>query len=398
MSLLALMPVRLVQTEYRRLDYCCFDHPLNNSPPFLYLSLNGNQLRGQALVRYTGSMPTKHLSNKSGKKGWKTVQSRAKRGRQTKLALAVLGLIAGILILSWAIRFTQSLFSPWKIQTGIQKKYLWNEEFNLNLLVRSSEISILSLNPKEEKVIIVNIPEETFLEVPYGFGSWQLRAIYELGETQKGVGGHKLLADTLTNFLAIPIDGFLDLSGLSPRRSTIEIVDILRKNPVFMLNLLSDLKTNLTVWELLRLDLKLSRVRFDKVEELSLDKLDVLDKENLPDGTPIFTGDPVKLDSALSDLADPAITSEYKTIAVFNGTSKGQLAVKWARLIRNLGGNVIITGNTEETKNTKVTGVKSATLKRLQQIFGSTDIKDSEGTSTSRAQINLLLGEDYVNK
>ena len=165
-----------------------------------------------------------------------------------------------------------------------------------------------------------------------------------------------------------------------------------------MFSLLSDLKTNLNLWELLRLDLKLSKVRFDKVTELNLDKLGVLDRGNLPDGTFVFTGDPVKLDSVLSDLADPKIASEHKTIAVLNGTGKGQLAVKWARLIRNLGGNVIITGNTEETKKTKVTGEKSATLKRLQQIFGSEDTKDSKGTSSSRAQINLLLGEDYVNK
>ncbi|MEK9178761.1 MAG: LCP family protein, partial [Patescibacteria group bacterium] len=315
-----------------------------------------------------------------------------------KLALLVLALVAGLLFFSWGVKLTHSLFTPWKIQTNIHKKYLWNGEFNLNLLVRTDKTSILTLNPKEEKVIIVNIPDETFLEVPYGFGSWQLRAIYELGESQKHLGGYKLLADTLTNFLAIPIDGSLDLQSLSPQKTTVEIVDTLRKNPFSMFNLLSDLKTDLTMWELLQLDFQLSKVRFDKVIELNLDKLGALDRGSLPDGTFIFTGDPVKLDSVLSDLADPVIVEEHKTIAVFNGTGKGQLADKWARLIRNLGGNVIITGNGEETDKTKVTGEKSATLKRLQQVFGRGDTKDSPETSYSRAHINLLLGEDYVNK
>lgn len=343
-------------------------------------------------------MPAKKKGHNRTKPTWKDIQSKVRKNKRNKLAILVLALVVGLLLLSWMVKFTNSLFTPWKVQGNLQKKFLWNGEFNLNLLVRTDRTSIFVLNPKEEKVMVVNIPDETFLEVPSGFGSWQLRAIYELGETQKEIGGYKLLADSLTNFLAIPIDGFLDLKDLSPQRSTIEIVDTLRKNPLFMFNLLPDLKTNLTMWELLRLDLKLSKVRFDKVEELSLDKLDALDRGNLPDGTAIFTGDPVKLDSVLSGLADPAIVSEHKTIAVFNGTSKGQLAVKWARLIRNLGGNVIITGNAEGTNKTKITGEESTTLKRLQQIFGLGDTKDSPETSFSRAQINLLLGEDYVNK
>lgn len=331
-------------------------------------------------------------------RGWKDVQSKIKASRRNKLALLVLGLVAGLLLLSWGVKFTQSLFSSWNVQTKIPRKYHWNGEFNLNLLVRTNRISLLSYNPKEAKVTVVNIPDETFLEVPFGFGSWQLRSVYELGESQKQLGGHKLLVDTLTNFLAVPVDGFLDLKDLNPERSVITIVDSLRKNPFFMFKLLPVLKSDLNLLELLRLDFQLSKVRFDKVEEISLDKLDVLDKGSLPDGTFVFTGDPVKLDSILSALADPEIVSEHKTIAVFNGTNKGLLAVKWARLIRNLGGNVIITGNTEEIKQTKVTGVKSTTLKRLQQIFASDDTSGSPEPGSSRADINLLLGEDYVNK
>lgn len=344
-------------------------------------------------------MPAKHLSAKSANKGWKDVQSKAKRSRRVKLALGVLGLLVGILILSSVIRFTQTLFSPWKTPLNTHKNYLWNGEFNINLLLRSAHISVLVFNPKEEKITIINIPDETYLEVPYGFGSWQLRAVYALGESQNGLGGYKLLVDTLTNFLAIPIDGFLDLSSLSPQRSATEIIEQLRKNPFSGPGFLPVLKTNLTAWELLRFKLGINNVRFDKVKELDLDKLHTLDHEKLPDGTPIFTADPVKLDSVLSDVADPLITGEHKSIAVFNGTKKPQLAQKWARLITNLGGNVIITGNGEKVDKTQVTGVSSATLRRLQQIFGvDKDDKNSlnPDIASSRAQINLLLGENYA--
>lgn len=340
-------------------------------------------------------MPTRHLSTKSERKGWKDTQSKVKRSRRTKLALGVLGLVVGLLVISWAVHFTQSLFSPWKDSASIHKNYSWNGEFNINLLLRTERISILVYNPKEEKIVIIDIPDETFLEVPHGFGSWQLRAVYELGESQKGIGGYKLLVDTLTSFLAVPIDGFLDFSALSPNKSAAEIVDTLKENPLSGVNFLSALKTNLTIWELLRLKLGISSVRFDKVKELDLNKLNVLDKEKLSDGTSIFTGDPVKLDSVLSDLADPTIISEHKSIAVFNATDQPQLAVKWARLITNLGGNVIITANGEKVNKTQVKGLPSATLKRLRQIFGADSNQDA---TSSRAQINLLLGEDYVNR
>lgn len=311
-----------------------------------------------------------------------------------KLALFVLVGVLGLLIISWTIQFTQSLFSPWKLTTNKVRNYLWNGEFNINVLIRTDHISLLSYNPKQAKLTLVNIPDETFLEVPYGFGLWQLRAVYELGQSQKKIGGDKLLQDTVSNLLAVPIDGFLDLSSLQPQKSAASILNTLRKNPFSGLELLQALKTDLTVWELIRLKVSLGGVRFDKVSELRLDE--VLDKTNLPDGTPVLTADPVKLDGSLSKLADPTIVSENKTIAVFNATDQPLLAQKAARLITNLGGNVIITTNAGKIlEKTQIEGVKSATLKRLRQIF-ATDDKISTAEESSRAQINLLVGEDYI--
>lgn len=354
-------------------------------------------------------MPTKKKSQGFAKANWKNVQSKVKLRKRSKLALGILALIFGLLVISWAIRFTQGLFSPLKppdvgglMAESPPRGYMWNGEFNINLLVRTPSISIVSYSPKQEKIVILNIPDETFLEVPFGFGKWQIRAVYELGQFSRGAGGDRLLMDTITSFLAIPIDGFLDFGALKPQRSTAEIVETIRKNPFSGFNLLTILKTDLTPLELIRLKLGMGGVRFDKVKELSLDKLNVLDKVNLSDGTLVFTADPVKLDSVLSDLADPAVTSERKSIAVLNATDHPQLAQKWARLITNLGGNVIIVANAEERlEKTLVQGLSSSTLKRLQQIFSPDTKKDSPAVFPqvfSRAQINLLLGEDYADR
>lgn len=319
---------------------------------------------------------------------WKEVQFKRKIKKRNQLAIVVLGVVLGLLVISWTIRLTQNFFGS--------KKYTWDRQFNINLLIRTPATSILSYSPKENRVVVVDVPDEIFLEVPHGFGSWQLRAVY-------GLGGNQLLKDALAAFFAIPIDGYLDFSSLKSSKSAAEIVQTLRKSPISGFNLLSALQTDLTMWELLQLKVGISSVRFDKIRSLDLVRLDVLDKGQLPDGTAIFTADPVRLDSVLADFQDPTILSQSMSIAVLNATGKPQLAQKWARLITNLGGNVIIIGNAPNTlKKTQVVGEESALLKRLRQIFNDLDcqsnpkcdrISPTEDIS-SRAQINVFLGED----
>lgn len=329
--------------------------------------------------------------------GWQSAQSKIKKSKQVKLALIVLGLILGFLILSLAIRFVNQMFSPLNTRSGV-KNYIWSGKFNFNLMVRAKGISLFSYNPKLGEVVIINIPDETFLEVPRGFGSWQLRSIYDLGESEKAGEGNRLLASALSSFLGVPVDGFLDFKYRT--ESTKGIVDILRANPFSGINLLNGLKTDLTPWELIRLKLGVSGVRFDKIKEINLIKLNVLDKQKLPDGQEVYYGDPVKLDSVLADLADPTLVSEHISIAILNATGVPQLAQKWARLITNLGGNVIITANAPgQLKKTQIQGVQSQTSERLRQIFAIGDkIKpETSNLASSRAQINLILGEDYSN-
>lgn len=318
---------------------------------------------------------------------WKEVQSEIKIKKRSRFALFVLLFLGLLIVLSFTVQLTKNLFSSWK--TSSNRNYTWSGEFNINLVTRTPAISLFSYNPKQRKVAIINIPDETYLEVPRGFGKWQLRAVY-------GLGGDELLKETVANFLGLPIDGFLESN-----KPITQLLDKLNQNPFSGLNILSSLKTDLTLWELIKLHFGLLSVRFDKVKIINLDSQNILNKEKLPDETDVFTADPVRIDSILTDLVDSAIVSEHKTIAVLNATEEPQLAQKRARLISNMGGNVIITGNARErVEKTQLAGKDSLTLKRLRQIFGSGDkIKiSSEDIESSRAEIILLLGEDDLNR
>ncbi|MBI3103416.1 LytR C-terminal domain-containing protein [Candidatus Daviesbacteria bacterium] len=333
------------------------------------------------------------------KKGWKDIQSKNRIKKRTRLALIVLGIVLGIIIIGWIVKFTQTLFSPWKFAPA-EKSYIWNGEFNINVLIKSKDMALLSYNPTDKTMTVIRIPDEVQLEVWGGFGKWQARAIYGLGQLQKMGDGNKLLKRSVGDFFGLPIEGFLQFEGQLADKSSQDLTDTLRSK-FLGLDLLSNLKTDLTLWELIRLKFGLASVRFDKVKYLDLASLGVLDKDFLADGTAIYTFDPVKIDAVSSKLSDPKIISEHKTIAVFNSTDYPLIAQKAARMIANLGGNVIITGNSEKKlKETEVFGEESKTLKRLLQIFNHQRDSKLEPFSSRvlRAQINVMLGEDFFNR
>ncbi len=331
-------------------------------------------------------------SKTARKKGWKDAQTKRQNTQKTKLAIMVLGLIFTLLLLAQAVKFTQLLFNPWKDPKAIKRTVFWNGEFNINILLKSKGLSLVSYSPQNKNITIVDIPNTTYLEAAHGFGKWQVGSIY-------GLGGSNLLKDSLVNFFAVPIEGLLDFSDKYSQIESEELVSEIRKDPFSVINILPFLKTDLTPFELVRLKMGLSSVRFDKIKHLNLEKSDSLEKERLADGTEVEVADTIKLDSALG-LKDPIIQSEHKNVAVFNSTSHPGLAQKAARIIANLGADVIITSNGEtQLKTTLVLGEKSKTLDKLKQVFKASDIidKSNKDLVSSRAQINVFLGEDFFN-
>ncbi len=311
--------------------------------------------------------------------GWRSVQRQSKIKKKTKLALLVLGFLLSFFLLSGLIRAAKLIHSS---------NYTWNGEFNLTLVFRKP-LSISSYNPKEKKVTILTIPDATLIDVPFGFGLWQARSIYNLG-------GDKLLKTSLSKFFGIHIDAL----------ASEDLVDLFRRNLFSGISSLPYLDSDLTPLELVRLKISLIGVRFDKVKRIDLMDLMVLEKQKLLDGTEVFVADPIRLDSILSDFVDFEIKKEHLSVAVFNATDKPLLAKDAKRLIENLGGNVIVTQNAPRIlEKSYVEGLDSKTLKRLIQIFdqGCYGLKAKcdkiaradLGVVESRAQIIVVLGQDF---
>lgn len=337
-------------------------------------------------------------------KKWKAVQSKNKAKRKTTLALKTLFLILVLLIVGFAVNIFKNLSQPISYR-GFDKGYIWQGEFKLNLVFRNNEISVLSFDPEEKTIRIINIPDETYLQVPQGFGSWQARSIFDLGESEK-VNGAKLLASGISNFLGAPMDGFIEPLNELRQMSTYNLVAYLRNNPLNYLQFLGNSKISLTPTEFIRLAVSIYRIRFDKIIEVDLKKDGLLEETILPDGSTGLIGDPVKIDGFAQNIfLDQKIRKEEKTIAVFNASKKPKVAQKAATMISHLGGNVIFTANIESQIKTNLVLVKdkvnNATFKRLSQIFAPECIKkkcailNSPDIINSRADINVMLSDDF---
>ena len=328
---------------------------------------------------------------------WKTAQKKAKQKRKIRLALMTLAFLLVLLLIGQAVRISHSLFSP---MSSAQRSYIWDSSFNLNLVALTKPLSVISYNPEEGTIKIIEVADETYLDVPGGYGSWRAGSI-------DGLGGVGLLKSSFGNFLGLPIDGFIESE--EGRGKSEELVRAFQGNSV---SVIGNLKTDLTPIELARFLIGVRGVRFDKITAYNLKDLGLLTPSSLADGTDILVGDPGKIDALiLKNFYENKIVKEGATIGVFNSTDLPGLAGKSAQLISHLGGNVIIQNSLEEKlDHNAVTGQSSYpyTTKRLREIFApdcerqkncailgvSTSASpDSIGTGEfSRAHVNLILG------
>lgn len=327
----------------------------------------------------------------------------------TKLGLAVLvvvfmAVLAGVLLKSWG-DFIKPL-------TSINsKRFLWDGSSNINILVLNKTVGILSYNPFDAKITTLEIPGQTYLNVE-GSGDWKISSIYDLGQLSDPPQGSKLLTSSVSEFLGVPIDGFIQTTQLVGQGGANGVMEQIRRAPLDLTFIIRQFRTDLSFMEIARLLWKLPQVRFDKVQKLSLNDLGLLEKKKLADGSEIYTADQIRLNS-LKYFIESKISQEGLSIAVFNATKQPGLGGKAARVITNIGGNVIIISNSEVLRKRSVVLINSGlegssearsslTFKKLKTLFvynsgDENDLNDPQ-LKLSRASINVVLGDDFYHE
>ncbi|MDP2637510.1 MAG: LytR C-terminal domain-containing protein [Candidatus Levybacteria bacterium] len=216
-------------------------------------------------------------------------------------------------------------------------------KFNIKI-TNSKNVEVISLSPKTKSI-----------------------AFFRLDE--------KISYDNAGSFLKIPIDGYISLDSLDFDQKI---------NSLFLKSILNfnGAKTNLTIIDLLRI-LFFSQ----SVPESSIQDRNIASDLN-----------PMDVDKIVGRLvSDELIEKENKTIQIINGTNVGGLGNGLARLVTNMGGNVMVVATADKFKKKSIISYideKTYTVERLQKALGYDIVKSSEFPVFD---ITIIIGEDKVN-
>lgn len=332
---------------------------------------------------------------------WKREQKAHQRKKLGSLLKLVTFLLVSVLV-GWGV------FSLFKIIKSAKLP----REGRQTIVLATRPIVVLSLEP-QGNLTILSIPENTYVEVPHGFGSHRLGAVW-------GLGGGQLLAETVQELLGAPIDGWIGPSaenGKWKRRvptesengkeTTLSLKNNLTSWKIFLrpkelLGVLRNLQTNLTIFDLAKIWLWVKNTRFDKTSFLDLEQTKALSTLVLADGSKALTIDQGLLDKATQELfKDSKLANEHFLIEILNGSEKAGLANRVARLITNLGGTVVSLGNSlSAIGQCQIRGeekvLPSFTAWRLAQVFNCEIIREKPGDL--KTDLQITIGSDYWQK
>lgn len=236
---------------------------------------------------------------------------------------------------------------------------------NFVLLTSQNQIFVLSLEGQEGLVLTLAASEK--VNVPRGFGEYELGKVYGLGELEKR--GGQLLQETVGEVLQAPVFGYFSYPQNLSEKSWEKPKSFLEK--IFWEAFWGRVKTNLKKQDLALLYWRASRLN----EDLCRVKKTSGPTENL--------------------FQDRRLREESLSIEILNATNHNGLAQQAAQFLEKVGGRVVRTADAKQEGNCRILVRRKAqnyTSQWLSRIF-QCPLQESE--SSLRADLVLILGENY---
>ncbi len=339
---------------------------------------------------------------------WRKLKiSRKIKHRLKILGLALLVVFCAIVV-SGAVALYQFFSKPMATASGAANGEVAFPGRRFNLLLVNLEdandptslikqLSIISIDAGDREPFPIRLPLGAEVVVPQGFGGHKLSTVYSLGALTKPLANLDLTAQTVSQLLAVPIDGYIvtDDAGLGQiSRHILECGGIgcgwrmVRLLPNLFTELRRSLKTNLTLPALLRIGQFVWSARPATSEDVAgweISEEELFDWQHLD----------LKLQECFTD---SEIVEERLKIQVLNGTEKQGLATHVARYVKNLGGDVIIISNFDRSdvrQSFMVYGLdESYTVERLKEVLQIQEVRPGQVGTEERADLTIILGLD----
>ncbi len=270
-----------------------------------------------------------------------------------------------------------------------------------NIVLVDDAVNILSLDNEQQTLVIVKLPESTYLNVARNKGQITAGSLFKFDRMSQYNG--RLLTETIREYLGIPVDGWIKVSSNSfsnlPDFQKIQQQELSFLDLRSIISEITGWKTNVPFLSLRRFYFQLQKVRPDKITFIDLATSNLLEKETLPDNSVVLKTDQLSLDSFLKEkFFEWAIRKENLTIAVLNSTTTIGLGAKAARIITNSGGHVVIVedspfGAASCQISVSDAFAKSYTVSRLAKIFSC--LINNNLPENARSDILINLGSTY---
>lgn len=263
-----------------------------------------------------------------------------------------------------------------------------------------SELKYIIFDKLNNRMLVYEIPTQAAYDIPGKYGEEQFSkivALAGLNSDDEIRQGAELLKGTLFKIIGYKTDRFLfvdeghsrifdELLGNGSFLDLIKIKDIISSRDNF--------KTDLSFEEFYDLFSFVKKLPNDRIEEKLLSENDLANPEE-------------SIDQVLIDMnEDSTVASESKSISVLNGTDTPGVAYLGTRIINNMGGRVVASGNADRTYSTSVIitdDPNSETCRLLSEVFGIYNIVQKDGNNLGeheidRSDIVVIIGFDTSYK
>lgn len=344
----------------------------------------------------------------------------SRKNNQLTLGIAALCFLIAIILIGKLFGFLGGI-NPQSLKNIQPKLNTWDGQSDLNLVVKMDTPYLLSYQPSSKELTIIKFPSDIYMDVPFNFGKWPMRSIYDLGQAEKPPMGATLLRDSINHSFDILADGYIIFNDND--KNLPDLINDERGSLLPGTDILSKVKTDLKLTEFFKIWWAIKEVRSDKIKIINLEKSELTSWLLLPDGSRVIALDEIKLDKFEQDnFENKDIKKEGLSIGIFNATDFPGLAEKAARVLTNMGGKVIFTQNAPDKVNkSTILAKQSYTTKYFSKmlnlycpqptqvslwkkipLFGLNQngdcTSDTTSLDTSRADIIIILGEDTFLK
>lgn len=305
-----------------------------------------------------------------------------RKSRRLYLLGLLIPLIWGVLIIANQYRNSKILHSP----------------LRFNVLLKTNPAVVLSYDPVDSRFLLVAIPNDVALAVPFGYGSYRAESIWKLSELENKMS---LPLQSAEDLLGVVIQGYLGTKDVQK----ISIDAALRPDLLHILGMRNVMKmkeTNLSLFDRLVLSWIFAHSSTQDVTSVTLSVANGgLTKTQLPDNSAVLTPQENAVSALLVHMfEDESIREKSTTVAVFNATSTPRIGQKFARILVNYGANVIHLGNSPNSlKHCLIEGdetYKNSKLSIFMREYLKCDYNAKK--SDSLAEIKVFVGDNFASR